>query len=566
MPTSPVTQVNEYAAAVRSGALPSCLMVRKAVDRFWYDMKDRDDVYFDHKTIKLIIAFVSGDKSVGWEGLKHFKGEWAGQTIVLEPWELFVVLCIFGWKDKSTKKRHFIYADVNVPRKNGKTTLAAVIALIMLIIDGEPAAEVYSFAVDKEQAKICFDASVQIANVSGLTGEVVKYFRKGSLVVEDTASAYKPLSKDTKNKDGLNPHCGIGDECHAWKTFEMYELIQTGMGARSQPLLFLISTAGVDTTYPYFAHLEYLRQILLGIKKKDNHFILIFEPDEGDDWHSEETWKKVNPSYGACLYPKYIRESYEDAVQKGGSTLAAFQTKNLNMWVDAPEVWIPDDDVAACNAEFDESQLEGAECWVGMDLAATGDITATALLFPKFNVVKFIFLVPEEKLKDDKRQDIVDYRLWVEQGWLVVCPGKIMDKDWYISYLMNHLPRYKVKGVAFDPWNAWELKGKMGRYEDVMEAYNQGIKYMYPPSKKIFEMVKEHQLNFLDNPIIRWMFKNVVIYMDPNNNYKPDKGKSRNKIDGVVALCDAIGLWLTKTSEGSGQIYTDMKFHTVPRI
>ena len=161
---------------------------------------------------------------------------------------------------------------------------------------------------------------------------------------------------------------------------------------------------------------------------------------------------------------------------------------------------------------------------------------------------------------------MVDYRLWVEQGWLTVCPGKILDHDWYVAYLMNILPKYKVKGIAFDPWNAWELKSKMGRYEDVMEAYNQGIKYMYPPSKKIFELVKEHKLNFLNNPIIRWMFRNVVIYMDPNNNYKPDKGKSRNKIDGVVALCDAVGLWLTKTSEGSGQVYTDMKFHFAPRI
>ena len=558
MSASPVTQVNEYAAAVRSGALPSCLMVRKAVDR-WYQDLERPDIRFDRAAFLRVVRF-SGM-------LKHYKGEFAGRPIVWEPWQLFCLANIFGLKRRDTNKRKYTYADVYVPRKNGKTTFAAVIALYMLLFDDESAAEVYAAAVDKAQAKICFDASAElIKGVEGLEG-YVRVFRKGSIVVEDTASAYKPLSKDTKNKDGLNIHCGICDERHAWKTNEIYEVLKTGVGARSQPLIFSISTAGTDTSYPYFRDLEFLRQVMLGIKQKDNHFIMLYEPDEGDQWDDPATWAKVNPNFGISLGRKYMEDECQEAKEKGGSTLAAFQTKNLNMWVDAPEVWIPDDDVAACNKDFDEAELAGEDVWVGLDLAASGDITATGLFFPKYNVTKYVFIVPQAKVEENQgRGDVVDYRLWVEQGWLTVCPGKILDHDWYVAYLMNILPKYKVKGIAFDPWNAWELKSKMGRYEDVMEAYNQGIKYMYPPSKKIFELVKEHKLNFLNNPIIRWMFRNVVIYMDPNNNYKPDKGKSRNKIDGVVALCDAVGLWLTKTSEGSGQVYTDMKFHFAPRI
>ena len=569
---SPITIVNDYTAAVQSGELPSCLMVRKAVERWFQDMdrcKDGGDLYFDRRAMQVISLFIRGKADSGYTGLKHYKGEWAGRTFEPEPWEWFVLLSIFCIKYKATKRRKYTYADVYVPRKNGKTTLAAIIALIMLIIDGEPAAEVYAAAVDKAQAKICFDASVEIAKASGLLeeGSGIKHFRKGSIVVEDTASAYKPLSKDTKNKDGLNIHCGICDERHAWKTNEIYEVLKTGVGARSQPLIFSISTAGTDTSYPYFSDLEFLRQVMLGIKQKDNHFIMLYEPDEGDQWDDPKTWAKVNPNYGVSLSRKYMEDECQEAKDKGGSTLVAFQTKNLNMWVDAPEVWIPDDDVAGCNAEFDESELAGADVWVGLDLAASGDITATSFYFPKFNVVKYLFIVPQSKIEENQgRGDVVDYRLWVQQGWLVVCPGKILDHDWYVAYVMNIFPQYKVKGIAFDPWNAWELKSKMGRYEDVMEAYNQGIKYMYPPSKKIFELVKEHKLNFLHNPIIRWMFRNVVIYMDPNNNYKPDKGKSRNKIDGVVALCDALGLYLTKTSEGSGQVYTDGKFHFAPRI
>ena len=565
--TSQVTIVNEYAAKVRSGEIPACLMVSKAVER-WYDDWDRmgkgGDLYFDYKAIKLIALFIEGDADAGYEGLKHFKGKWAGQTIKLEPWEWFVILSLFGIKRKKTRTRKYKYADVYVPRKNGKTTLAAVIALIMLLVDGEPSAEVYSFAVDKDQAKICFDASVQIAIGSGLVPDEVQYYHKGSLVVEDTASAYKPLSKDTKNKDGLSPHCAIGDESHAWKTFEIVEVIQTGMGARQQPLLFQISTAGTDTTYPYFRHLEYLRQVMLGIVEDDTQFALLYEPDEGDDWNSEETWRKVNPNYGVSLSIDFMKESYLKAKQKGGSTLAAFQTKNLNMWVDAPEVWVPDDDVAANNKEFDESQLVGEDCYVGVDLASKGDLTATALFFPKFNVVKYLFTVPESKITDSQgRGDVVDYRLWAEQGWITVAPGKVLDEAWWLQQLFNALEPYKVRCIAFDPWGMWQLKTKFGKYEDVLLEYQQNIRYMSVPTKDFEGRVLRHEMNFLFNPVIRWMFRNVVIYTDPNANVKIDKSRARAKVDGIVASVDAVGGYLNKTAGTDGQIYRTHSLRTL---
>lgn len=559
MPTSPITQVNEYAAAVRSGALPSCLMVRKAVDR-WYEDMAREDLYFDRSAFLRVVKF-SGM-------LKHFKGEFAGQSIVWQPWQLFCLANIFGLKYRSTRRRKYTYADIYVPRKNGKTTFAAVIALYMLLLDGESAAEVYAAAVDKAQAKICFDASAEL--VKGLEGMdgYVKVFRKGSIVVEDTASAYKPLSKDTKNKDGLNIHCGICDERHAWKTNEIYEVLKTGVGARSQPLIFSISTAGTDTTYPYFRDLEFLRQVMLGIKEKDNHFIMLYEPDEGDAWDDPATWAKVNPNFGVSLGRKYMEDECQEAKEKGGSTLAAFQTKNLNMWVDAPEVWIPDDDVAACVEAFDEAQLEGADCYVGIDLASKSDLTAAAFWFPKFGVVRYLFTVPESKLTEAQgRGDVVDYRLWVEQGWLTVCPGRVLDEEWWLQQLFNALAPYKVKCIAYDPWGMWDLKNRFGKYEDTLMEYRQDIRYMSVPTKDLESRVLKHGVNLLGNPVIRWMFRNVVIYKDPNANIKLDKARSRNKIDGVVATVDAIGGWLNKTAEqGNREIYTDMKFHSVPRI
>lgn len=538
-----LSRVNAYASAVVDGSLPACKMVRLAAQR-WFDDWERDDIYYDPKDVRKLVGLS--------RALRHFKGPLAGQPILLEDWQLFIIANIFGWKYRKTKQRRFTYADIYVPRKNGKTTLAAIIALYMLFLDGEAAAEVYAAAVDKEQAKICFDTAKHLIQGSDLS-ELVDVF-KGSIVFPDTASAFKPLSKDTKNKDGTNPHAGICDERHAWPTNEMYDVLKTGMGARLQPLIFSISTAGVDTSVPYYADLEFLRQVMLGIKVKDNHFIMLFEPDEGDSWDSPETWRKVNPNYGISLQEKYMQEEYEEAKEKGGSTLAAFCTKNLNMWVDAPEVWISDDDVRANNAPFDMEKLNGLPCYVGIDLASKSDITATALYFPTVGVARFLFTVPEAKVQT--RQDQVDYRLWQQQGWLTVAPGKVLDEDWYLTHLFKTLAPYSVKCVAYDPWGAWDIKTRFGKYENVLMEYRQDIRYMSVPTKRLEGMVLRGELNFLDNPIIRWMFRNVVIYRDPNANIKLDKNRSRNKIDGVVALVDAIGGYLNKEGDKK-RIYTN---------
>lgn len=547
-------RVEDYVASVLDGTLPSCRMVVLACERYRRDQQ-REDIYMDWPAVNKVVRFAGI--------LKHFKGEFAGRPVLLEDWQLFVVANIFGWKLRPTGKRRFSYADVYVPRKNGKTTFAAVIALYMLIADGESAAEVYSAAVDKAQAKICFDTSAEMVRNCELN-EFARVFRKGSIVVEDTASSYKPLSKDTKNKDGLNIQCGICDERHAWKTNEIYEVLKTGTGARSQPLIFSISTAGTDTSYPYFSDLEFLRQVLLGIKEKDNHFILLYEPDPDDRWDDPATWRKVNPNFGVSLGEKYMADECKEAKEKGGSTLAAFQTKNLNMWVDAPEVWIPDDEVAANNADFDEAQLDGEECYVGIDLASKTDLTATAFFFPKFKVAKFLFTIPEAKIIDKGvENDVVDYRLWSEQGWITVAPGNVLDEEWYMAQLFNELERYDVKAIAYDPWGMWQMKNRFGRYEDKLVEYQQSIRYMSVPTKDLESRVLRHELNFLGSPVIRWMFRNVVIWKDPNANIKLNKAKSRNKIDGVVALVDAIGGWLNVTNGDTKEIYVDHTIRTM---
>lgn len=545
-----MTVVGDYVSAVLSGRIPSCKMVRLACQRYLDDHK-RDDLYFDWLEVQRFVAFSAQ--------LKHFKGELAGQYIRLEPWQIFIAANIFGWKYKATKRRRFTYADVFVPRKNGKTTFASVIALYCMILDGEAGAEVYAAAVDREQAKICFEASKELIRGS-IFERVVKIYTN-SLVYGKAASSYKPLSKDSKNKDGLNPSCAICDERHAWANNAIYEVLKTGVGARSQPLIFSISTAGTDTSLPYFTDVQVLKDVMLGLKEKDNHFIMLYQPDEEDAWDDPMTWQKVNPNYGISLSASYMENEYLEAKMRGGSTLAAFCTKNLNMWVDAPEVWISDDTVRDNNSDLDESLLLGEECYVGLDLASKSDLTAAAFFFPKYMAFKILFIVPEAKVTE--QEDRVDYRRWHEQGWLTVSPGKVIDEDWYMSRLLQELDKYKVKSIAYDPWGMWNMLQKFGRYQEYLMEYQQSIRFMSVPTKWFESAVLKNELNFMHNPVLRWNMKNVVIYTDPNANIKLDKARSRNKIDGVVACVDAIGAWLNLTSGKTGEIYTSHGLRTV---
>ena len=541
--------IDTYADGVRSGELPSCQFIRLAIDR-WFDDCQRDDLVFDIAPAILFVNFA--------EQLKHFKGDLAGQYIHLEPWQIFAAANILCWLKKDTGLRRYQYADILVPRKNGKTTFAAILALFLLFLDGEAGAEVYTAAVDKAQAKICFDAAKVLIQDSIFAK--VMTIRRGEVRYDRSQSHLAPLSKDTKNKDGLNPYCAVCDERHAWQTNEIYDVLNTGMGARSQPLIISISTAGMDTTLPYYSDIQLYKDVMLGNKKLDNHFIMIYTPDDGDKWDDPLTWAKVNPNLGVSLRPEYIQQSAEEARMKGGSTLASFLVKNLNLWVDAPEVWIPDDQYLANNAPFDEEQLKGKECYVGMDLASKGDITATALYFPSVNVFKMLFVIPEAKVRE--LEDRVDYRRWAEQGWVTVTPGNVLDEDWYVTFVLNTLSDYKVRCIAYDPWGAWNLVGKFQRYEQELLAYQQSIRYMSVPTKHFESLVRMGKLNFLGNPVMRWMMGNVTIYTDPNANVKLDKSRSRNKIDGVAAAVDAIGGYLTKTATQK-QIYSDHTLRTI---
>ena len=389
-------RIAEYIEAVQSGSRVAGHYEVAAVERQLRDLQcqrtDDFPYYWDEDEAIRRCNF--------YAHLRHCKGEFAGRPIILEGWQAFIVAVIFGWKRCDNGYRRFIRADVETARKNGKTTLASGVGIEMMSqVENEPGAEVYAAAVDRNQAKLCWDGAKQIIQSSTALSEIFKCYQF-SIVDMRMASSFKPLSKDTQNKDGLNPSCGICDERHAWKNNDIYELLRTGMGSRRQPLLFSITTAGLDKSLPYFDDLQRMKAILDGQVCDEQQFVIIFEPDKDDDWKDERTWYKANPNLGISLSMDYLRSEFEDAVRKGGAREVHFKTKNLNMWVDAPEVWISEDKVKACNYGTEDETLKGCECYGGLDFASHVDIIAFELYFPSLphKPVKSYYWIPEPKI------------------------------------------------------------------------------------------------------------------------------------------------------------------------
>lgn len=554
-------QIEQYMQGVESGRIPACRMVKLAVKRQRDDLSRQNTpgfpYWFDRREAVRRINFA--------KNCQHVKGEWSGRPIVLEPWQAFVFWCFFGWKTQDGRRR-FFECDLTMGRKNGKTTLADVFCVEQLTMDGEGGAEVYAAAVDRAQAMICWGDVKNMVLGSPKLGAILKCYQF-SIVYEMKASCFKPLSRDTKNKDGFNPSAVVCDERHAWKTNEMYDVIRTGMGARRQPAIFTISTAGLDMTVPYYEHIQRCRQILEGNVREDNHFIMIFELDPEDDWTDPDNWVKANPNLGVSVSMEYMQREYESARGQGGVREVNFKTKNLNMWVDAPTVWIPDDKVKLCSFGTDPRSLLGQRCWGGFDFASHVDVVALELYFAEQqpSPVLSFFWIPEAKAQANT--DTVDYRRWAQQGLMRTTPGDVIDIDAIVYDLTNICRQYDVVQIAFDPYKMYHgviqglLKAGLG---DRLAEYSQSLRNMSEPTKQLEALVLSQQLDLLDNPVLRWMFRNVVIYQDTNGNIKADKKKSAQKIDGVVALVNAIGIKMKEDNDQQGhQLYNDHELRVI---
>ncbi|MEI7524562.1 MAG: terminase TerL endonuclease subunit [Mariniphaga sp.] len=548
----------KYIRQVLSGEKLVCATIKMAVDRHEKDLIDGPErgFYFDRKAAERVFAF--------FQVLNHCpdKAKWV--PFEVEDWQALIIYLAFGWK-KADKTRRFTYVYTEIAKKNGKTTFAAAIAAYLLFFDGEAEAEVYCAATVEKQARICFDKTKQMIIKSPALANRAMVLRR-NINIESTASKMEPIGRDSDSIEGANPSGAIIDEYHIWKNNEVMDNLRSGAVNRNQPFFFIITTAGKDKTLPCYSWRILCIDILRGIKQQDDILPFIFTLDDEDDWKDEVAWYKSNPNIGVSVRLDAMRREFKAALNDPRQE-ANFKTKNLNLWVDAPETWIKDERIRVCDYGTTDAELSGKVCYVGLDIASHVDICALAIFFPVIEgrpVAKFHFWIPEAKVLE--KEDRVDYRTWASMGFVTITPGDVIDIDQLTDNIYDIIQQYQCEGFAFDPAKAFhgviQNLQKLG-LEELLDEYSQGIRSMSEPTKLIERMVTSAEIDLMGNPVIRWMFSNVQIISDQNENIKADKRKSREKIDGIVALANAVGEWQTKLFGASTVMTGELAFFKI---
>lgn len=468
--------------------------------------------------------------------LVHLEGPMAGQPFELEDWQaLDIIRPIFGWKRlDGTRRYRIVY--IEVPRKNGKTTLAAGIAGKLTFADKEGGAQIYSAAADRDQAAIVFNALVAMRNQNPeLRRRSLAY--KKALVVPSWGASFKPLSKDAKQKHGFNVHGFVFDEFHVQPDRELYDVLHTGTAARAQPLEVIITTAGYDRHSICWEMHDYAIKVREGIIEDPTFLGVIYAAGEEDDWKDPATWSKANPNLGVSIPLDYLTRECEKAKQIPAYE-NTFKRLHLNIWTEQASRWIAVEKWDAIDELVEDDDLEGMTCAGGLDLSSVSDLSALVLDFERedgAHIWKPYFWVPADKIEERVKRDRVPYDVWVRQGLIKATEGNVVDYR-VIRADMNALAeKFHIREVAFDRWNSQSLVTDLQDDGFTMVAFGQGFASMSAPSKEFEKLVLGKKLIHCKHPVLRWMFSNVTVRQDPAGNLKPDKEKSGEKIDGIVA-------------------------------
>lgn len=497
-----------------------------------------DDWYFDEDEAQRAAAFFP-------EMLCHVKGT-AG-PFDLEPWQKTLVTTVFGWKSTQTGLRRYRQVYCEVPRKNGKTTLAAGIMLYMLLVDKEPGAEVYSAATTRAQAGLIYEiAAGMIAQNPMLSKRCKRLKSKKRLIAGD--SYFQACSSQAGASQGTNPHCVVFDELHEQPNRVLWDVFQTGFGARAQPLFLSITTAGFDRSSVCWEQHEYARSIEQNPEMDETFFPLIYGADDDDDWTDERTWEKANPCLDVSLKRDYLRA--ECIKSKEMPALEnTFRRLHLNQWTEQETRFVPMRQWDACGEiNFTESDMVGRPCFAAMDLASTRDVTALVLVFPDSEGGYFVlpwFWIPRDNIDARAGQDRRLVLSYAKNGYLRCTDGNVIDYQRLCRDVYEIIQRFDCQHVGFDPWQSDSIVQKlesMGVPNHVMQKVSQTTSTFNEPMKRLVSLLSEKKLKHGNNPVLRWMASNMVAREDANGNYRPDKSKSQDKIDGMTALLTALRL------------------------
>ena len=516
----------QYIEAVVSGRVVVCEHVRNAVNRY---LSDRASGWaFSENYAQHAIDFI--------EQLEHSTGDYAGKPFKLEGWQAFIVWNLFGFLNPDGSRR-FTRAYVEVPRKNGKSTFSSAVMLYGLMADGESAAQVYSAATKLDQAMMVFAESVRVCqNASWLSEALTVNNSVNNRRILYGQSIYKPLEWNPSKQDGLNTHFAVIDEYHAHPNDELYNVLRNSMGARRQPLLFTITTAGFNRESPCYKHRNYCTAVLSGAIKDDALFSVIYTLDEGDDWTDLANWAKANPNWGVSVYPRQLEQALTEAKEFVHKEVE-FKTKLLNVWTDTALTWINDSTWMDCA----ESQDLDGICYGGLDLASTGDFCAFTLYFPEYSAIRTWYFLPSEAAYKRKDAAGASIRQWIADGQIIATEGNVTDYNFIKAQIVELAQEFEIKDIAYDRFNASQLVIDLQNEGLQMYPFGQGFISMSSPTKELERLVKDGRLKHDGNPVTRWMMGNVLLASDPAGNIKINKAKSGDKVDGPVSIVMALG-------------------------
>lgn len=530
------SKYTDYANKVLNGEIIACEYIKLAAKRY-LDWLARDDLEFRIDKVEKVISFCSR--------LKHFTGRFNGQPFILEQWQKFIIYNVYGFYYKRTDERVTKNVYIEVARKNGKTFFASALCLYALIADGENNSEVELIANSKKQAQICFD---MCSNIVQKLDAKHKYFKpyRDKIKFEKTKSFLQVLSSDSGNNDGWNSYFYCADEVHAYPDSKMFDVMKSSQGMRDNPIALAITTAGFNLFSFCYGMRTTNVEVLYNTKQDDSQFTAIYTLDDGDDWRDESVWVKANPNLGVTVKPQYLREQVQQAKNNSGLEIS-IRTKNFNQWLSTSDIWISNDILLKSSRKVDVNKYKDCVGYVGVDLAAVSDLTAVSLMIPTND--KFIFktwyYLPQTALFDNSNSE--QYRKWQRMGLITITDGNVTDYQAITNDIMKLGEVVPLQKIAYDTWNSTSWAIQMTELGQPLSPFSQSLGNFNRGTKEIERLIKSDKVIIDDNEVTRFCFGNVVLKYDWNDNVKPTKAENQQKIDGVIAMIEALGIYLTET-------------------
>lgn len=528
---SDLSKYKSYAESVVSGEIVACNYIKLACKRYlsWFDKYD-----FRTDKVDKVVNFISK--------LKHSTGEHNGKPFVLLDYQFWIICNIFGFYHRNTEDRVVKYVYCELARKSGKTALAAAICLYMLVADGENGSEVELVANSAKQAKICFTMCSNYLQSIDKRGKYFKRYRD-SIKFDHTKSLLQVLSSDADGNDGYNSYCFVLDEAHAMKDSALFDVMCSSQGMRNNPLGMIITTAGFNKHGFCYQYRQTCIDVLHGLKENDSQFSAIFTIDEEDDWRNKEVWKKANPSLGTTVKETYLEQQVVNA-KNNTSLEVGVRTKNFNQWVSSIDIWLQNDLLLESSKKINIEDFKNEPCYVGVDLASVSDMTAITYMIPKDGKYYFLtdYYLPQSCLEDNSNSEL--YKEWKRKGLLKITSGNVCDYDFILKDILKNNKQIFINKIAYDSYNATQWAIDATSHGLPLVPYSQALWNFNKPTKLFEILIKSNKVVLDNNEITRWCFSNVYLKTDHNENVKPVKTSSQQKIDGVISILEALGIYL----------------------